>query len=150
MKKSLILEVIILLFVLLFVYTALSKWFLYSVYLSDLKRSPELGPFAVPISIIIPASELLVSSLLLIGRTRLLGLYGSLVLMALFTLYVTYVLTMTTQRPCTCGGIIRELTWPQHLMFNILFTSLAAIGIWLIRELRQKQNIPDSQTLKIA
>lgn len=148
MKKELLINVIAYLFVILFVYTALSKWFLYSVYVSDLQRSPELGPFAGPISIIIPASELIVAGFLLFKRTQLLGFYGALLLMICFTLYVTYVLAMTTRRPCTCGGIIRELSWPNHLILNIILTFLALVGVLLTKRLVKNNSIQIPQNRK--
>ncbi|MET7000700.1 MauE/DoxX family redox-associated membrane protein [Chitinophaga defluvii] len=129
MKRSTLIDIICYVFFLLFVYTSLSKWFNYPLYIKDLHRSPLLGPFAGLISIIIPLSELIIAGMLLFARTRKWGLYGALTLMVLFTGYVGYVLGMTTERPCSCGGIIRLLTWPQHMVFNILLTVLSIMGI---------------------
>lgn len=112
----------------LFIYTALSKLFAYSIYLSDLRRSPELGAFAVPISILIPGTELISAIFILIPAWRKIGFLVATILMIAFTLYVSYVLLFAQEQPCTCGGIIRELTWKQHLSFNIFFTILAAIA----------------------
>lgn len=117
--------------VFLFVYTAFSKLFAYNIYLYDLRRSPELGAFAVPISIIIPGAELLSAGFILLPRFRRLGFFIATMLMTVFTLYVAYVLAFAEEQPCTCGGIIRELSWPQHLVFNIVFTILAFIGLKL-------------------
>lgn len=140
MKKDTIIEIISYAFIILFVYTSLSKWFLYETYVSDLRRSPELGQFAALISYTIPASELIVAGLLLFERTRKWGMYGAFVLMTVFTLYVAWVLTFTTQRPCTCGGIIRELSWTNHMIFNIVFTGLALWGIMLKRKSEHQNN----------
>ena len=129
MWKSKLIEVTAYLLVFLFVYTALSKWFTYDIYLYDLTRSPELGRFALPISILIPGSELLAAVLLIMPSKRKWGFMLSLLLMTMFTLYVAYVLIFAESLPCTCGGIIRDLTWPQHLVFNIFFTFLAALGV---------------------
>jgi putative oxidoreductase len=131
--KMRIIKIISYAFILLFVYTALSKWFTYKIYLYDLSRSPELRQFAIPISIVVPAVELLAVSLLLFDRTLRKGLWLSFSLMVLFTLYVAYVLIYSPDLPCTCGGIIRELSWRQHLIFNLLFTGLAAWAIRLSR-----------------
>lgn len=137
-KKIWTLNAIVYAFILLFVYTALSKWFMYTLYVNDLHRSPQLGPYAGIISIVIPASELLISALLLLGKTkgRKWGLYGAFLLMLMFTAYVAWVLNFTYDRPCTCGGIIRNLSWKNHMLFNIVFTILALIGIYLERRLR--------------
>lgn len=145
MKRTVIIETIAYAFVILFVYTALSKWFRYDIYLYDLNRSPELGPYAGFVSLFIPGSELIVAGLVLFSKTRLLGLYGALALMLAFTGYVVYVLEFTTSRPCTCGGIIRELSWRNHLIFNIGFTLLAVLGIILQRSLKEKDNDSSSK-----
>lgn len=131
MKQTTLLSVITYSLFFLFVYTSLSKLMAFDYYLYDLKRSPLLGSYAMTIAIIVPAAELLVAALLLPDQTRKGGLIGSLILMILFTLYVGYVLVFTTSRPCTCGGIIRQLSWPEHLVFNISFLLLAIIGIHL-------------------
>nr|WP_143097972.1 MauE/DoxX family redox-associated membrane protein [Chitinophaga sp. CF118] len=79
------------------------------------------------------------AALLIPNKTRKYGLLGSLVLMLVFTVYVAYVLLFTTKRPCTCGGIIRQLSWPDHLIFNISFLLLAITGI--ILQIRYKRTL---------
>ncbi|WP_089784819.1 MauE/DoxX family redox-associated membrane protein [Chitinophaga sp. YR573] len=112
-------------------YASFSKLMAYDYYLYDLKRSPLLSNYATIIAILVPSTELLVAGLLLSDKTSKGGLLGSLALMILFTLYVSYVLFFTSSRPCTCGGIIRNLTWPQHLLFNLFFLILSILGIYL-------------------
>ena len=148
MKKDTIINIISYAFVLLFVYTALSKWLTYKIYLYDLIRSPELGNVAVPISIIIPGAELLAALLLLIPERKHIGFWLSFILMTLFTLYVSYVLLFAVDLPCTCGGIIRNLSWPQHLVFNIIFTALAATGIILNKKERIQSTRDPTSLLK--
>lgn len=105
----------------------------YDYYLYDLKRSPLFSNYATIVAILVPAAELLVAGLILPDKTSKAGLVGSLGLMALFTLYVGYVLLFAGTRPCTCGGIIRNLTWPQHLIFNLVFLILSFAGLYLHR-----------------
>lgn len=133
MKKNAVIIIIAYLFIALFIYTSVSKIAGFDTYLHDLRRSPLLGPFALFISIAIPASELGVSALLANPKTRERGFIGAFTLMLLFTLYVGYVLTFRTERPCTCGGIIRELSWPNHMIFNLLFLLLSLVGILIQR-----------------
>ncbi len=69
------------------------------------------------------------------------GLYGALVLMGIFTLYVGYMLIFTSGHFCTCGGILEKLTWPEHLIFNVIFTILAIMAV-----LKPKNNqLPNSE-----
>ena len=80
----------------------------------------------------IPLLEVLIVVLLIFDRTRLRGLYTSLVLMLAFTVYTVAVLLHAFKYvPCSCGGVIRKLTWPQHLFFNLFFVVISLLGIWL-------------------
>ncbi|SHN22212.1 MauE/DoxX family redox-associated membrane protein [Chitinophaga sp. CF418] len=109
----------------LFVYVALNKLISFNYYLYDLRRSPVLQTVALPVAVVVPVMEILVACLLIPDKTRSYGLAGAVLLMAMFTVYVLYVIVFTKEHPCTCGGIIRELTWPQHLVFNVAFLTLA-------------------------
>lgn len=131
MKSGKLVAVICYALFFLFIYASISKLVAFDYYLYDLKRSPMLAPYAAIIAIGIPTAEILIAILLLPDRTRIYGLAGAVVLMLGFTLYVVYVLTYTLERPCSCGGIIRELTWPQHLVFNITWLLLALLGVLL-------------------
>ncbi|WP_343670527.1 MauE/DoxX family redox-associated membrane protein [Chitinophaga sp.] len=131
MKSSTILAGIKYAFFFLFLYTAFNKLMAYDYYLYDLKRSPVLGNYATILAVLVPAAELLVAGLLLPEKTTKGGLLGSLTLMVLFTFYVGYVVFFAATRPCTCGGIIRNLTWPQHLVFNLVFLMLSIAGLYL-------------------
>lgn len=145
MKKENALLLIGYAFVLLFVYAALSKWFAYSSFLLDLKKSPLLSEFAGPLSILLPLIELLTAVLILSSRLQKMGLWFATSLMTLFTLYIVYILTLSEEIPCSCGGIIRNLSWPQHLIFNIIFTALGVFSLWLLYKLKPTSG-QDSRT----
>ncbi|GAA3929392.1 hypothetical protein GO495_06740 [Chitinophaga oryziterrae] len=130
-RKVITLEIICYAVILLFAYAALSKLFLYNIYVKDLERSPFIGPYAAYLSLTLPVAELALSALLFFESTRRIGLWGSLVLMILFTGYVGLILGAVDSRPCTCGGLIRNLTWQQHFALNVTYTLLIALGIWL-------------------
>lgn len=134
MKSARFVNISAALFVFLFAYTGLNKLLLYDVFYMDLGKSPLIGrTFAAPVAIIIPTLEVAIAIALLIPRFRLKGFYAAFGLMSLFTLYVAYMLFFRVHRPCTCGGIIREMSWPVHLIFNFVFTILAYISIRFIR-----------------
>lgn len=137
MSRKLIAEIIGGLFILLFLYTALSKLSEIALFRLVLRSSPLISDYANLVSILIPVSEILVSLLLFIPGTRRRGLYAAFLLMLIFTLYLAYMLSFTRQLPCSCGGVISRLTWKQHLVFNIAFTLLAIAGIRLSREPRR-------------
>jgi len=132
----------------LFVYAALSKLFTFNTYIYDLKRSAYIGKFSWLLSYALPALELTVAVTLLIDRTRILALYTSAALMFLFTLYVGILLKTVDYEPCTCGALIRELTWKQHLWFNTFFTLLALVGILLERKIVNNTGDNSRQSFK--
>jgi hypothetical protein len=133
-RRSFLIEAIASLFILLFVYAALSKLYEIDSFQAVLKKSPLIGDRNVLVAWTIPNVEIVVALLLLLPHTRLMGLYGSLGLMSLFTLYLGYMLAFSRDLPCSCGGVISSMTWTQHLIFNIFFTLLAWAGIWLYRK----------------
>lgn len=134
MKKAIIVEIISYSFMLLFLYAAISKILTYATFKLDLLKSPLTHPFAAIIALLLPIVEIAVSIFLFLPGLRRWGLYCSLILMALFTFYVVYLFVFSPSLPCHCAGIFREMTWTGHLIFNIIFTFLALIGIWLDRD----------------
>lgn len=131
MKKYFALETICFLLILLFVYTAVSKFINFDNFKFVVTQTPLLRPIARIMAIAIPATELIAACMLLITRFRKIGLYASFVLMAAFTGYVVYALYFSPKVPCACGGIIRQMSWRQHLVFNSAFTIAAFIAIRL-------------------
>jgi putative oxidoreductase len=139
-KRTMIVDVISALFILLFVYTAINKFMAVNDLKSVLKDYPLIGSIPILVAWALPITELLVALWLFIPRFKLLGLYSSLALMTMFTLYLGYILSFTTKLPCTCGGMLQKLSWPQHLIFNIFFIILASIAIWFYKKPgRQKE-----------
>jgi putative oxidoreductase len=135
MKRSTIVEIISAMFILLFVYTAINKFMEGARFENTLSKSPLIGDYAGLLSWSLPAVEIAVAILLLVPKTRLLGLYASTALMVLFTLYIGYMIAFTPKLPCSCGGVLKEMTWKQHLFFNIFFSLLGWWGSHL-----QKRN----------
>jgi hypothetical protein len=80
----------------------------------------------------VPISELIAVVLLISGKFRKQGLYLSLGLLLIFTGYISLVqLNYYGRIPCSCGGVIRYMTWNQHLFFNLFFIAITGIAIWL-------------------
>lgn len=124
-------DVILVLFVFLWVYTSVHKILEFDKFSLDLSRSPFVEKWASIVSYALPTGELILVALLSIPRTRLLGMYLSLFTISLFTGYVYMMLEYAPDLPCTCGGIMEELSWEQHLFVNGLLTILAIISILL-------------------
>lgn len=133
-KKS-IAESLTALIVFLFMYTALSKLMDHRIFVQQLGKSPLLGPVKSFVSIAIPAIEFALVALLTFPKTRLKGLWGTVVLLSCFTVYLTYMVIFTPDLPCTCGGVINQMSWTQHIFFNLGFVGIAAIAIRLTKQL---------------
>jgi hypothetical protein len=129
MKKIVCLNAICFTFFILFTYTGLAKLAMYNVFVWDLGRDPMISPSVASVmGIALPLIEIGVAILVIIPKAWKWGLYSSLVLMVVFTIYVGWMIHSPV-RHCTCGGVLREMTWRQHLWFNVGFTLLATIGI---------------------
>lgn len=138
-KRSVVVEVIAALFILLFTYTALSKLGDRQGFRNVLFQSPLIGKAADLISWIIPVLELFISLLLFFPKTRKIGLYAATSLMAVFTVYITYMILFEKDLPCSCGGVIGTMNWGQHLVFNILFVAAGGWSLkWFLRAERNK------------
>jgi uncharacterized membrane protein YphA (DoxX/SURF4 family) len=132
MKKDMAIEIICFLFILLFVYAAGMKLRDVEEFVAQLSQSPLLMPFASWIAWFIPILELIVAGLLIIRRFRLIGLIASFTLMVMFTVYIIVIMNFATHVPCSCGGVLNDMGWGEHLVFNIAFVVLAVTGIILL------------------
>jgi uncharacterized membrane protein YphA (DoxX/SURF4 family) len=141
MKKAAIIEIIVTLYAILFLYTAISKWMDYTVFKEQVAMSPILKPFAKAIAIGLPWTEILVTILLIVPKWRLKGLYAACLMMTAFTIYITATLAFSDHIPCSCGGVIAQMSWTQHLIFNTAFIGLSIIGIVLIRQIQRNQKL---------
>lgn len=123
-------EAVSVLLVSLFVYTGVVKLKGRENFLSQMHMNPLLQGYQGFLSWAVPISELLVALLLLLPRTRRLGLLGSGILMGCFTIYVAWMMIALPHLPCSCGGIISSLSWKAHLWLNSILTVLS-LGIYI-------------------
>lgn len=139
-NKKLVIEIVVLLLVILFLYTGLSKFMDFKGFTYDLNNQPFPNSFTPILRWLIPITEIAIVATLLFEKTRTIGLLASLVLMSLFTIYTALVLLHVFEYvPCSCGGVIKHLTWPQHLIFNLFFVVISFVAIRFNRrkEIRQ-------------
>jgi len=141
-RRQVFLESVSGLLILLFLYASISKFLDFGTFYHDLNNQPLPDSWTPFLVWFIPCTEIAISIALLFERTRLLGFYASLVLMSLFTIYAIMILLhFFAYVPCSCGGVIKHLTWPQHLALNLLFLVLAASGIRIQRSKLFKQSL---------
>lgn len=139
-KRELVVEVIVFLFVVLFLYAAGSKLTDYQRFIGQIGKSPLLTNYSETIAWMIPTIEIIVSIMLVIPRVRMMGFYAAFGLMIMFTFYIIAILSFSTQLPCSCGGVLSMLGWKEHLIFNIVFVLLALTGIILMGKQEETHN----------
>ncbi|QEH39455.1 MauE/DoxX family redox-associated membrane protein [Chitinophaga sp. XS-30] len=122
-------EVICAILLIVWLYTGTSKLIEYYDFRFQLRKLPYFSQYAPFLTFFIPLLEIAIALLLIVKKTKLLGLIASLGLMLIFTAHVYYVLNYMRNIPCSCGGVISSLDWHQHLTLNIVLTLLALIAL---------------------
>jgi hypothetical protein len=138
MPKSTLQSILSALFILLFVYTGIGKLLDHRFFEATLSKSPLIGSASTIFSYVLPVVELGIAALLFVHQRIRVGWYATFALMLMFTGYIAYMLLSQSKLPCSCGGVLKGLTWGEHLLFNVAFTILAFAGLWLSRH----QNAP--------
>lgn len=134
-KTAVIVDVACFLLIFLWTYASVSKLTNITILKHDMLNQPIPHWLAIKLMWIIPVTELVLVALLMPSRLRFWGLLGSTLLMLVFTIYTLLILLKKMAYvPCGCGGVIRFLTWPQHLVFNLFFLTVALAGVLFYRK----------------
>ena len=120
-------------YVFLFAYTGYSKLLDHVPFTKGISRVPIIGHFPEAIGWGVPILELVLALGMVVPERRVQRLsFGlSVILMAIFTLYLLLMVSLVKEKLCHCGGVIGSLGWTEHLMFN---AAILALGIWSIRK----------------
>lgn len=130
MKKENILKFICGSIAALFFYAAFSKLMDYDKSVGEMRNQIFSATIANILTWLIPTIEVTLTFLLLFPNTRKIALWASLLLLSAFTLYIGVVMTGIFGRiPCSCGGILKNMSYGTHLIFNLFFVSLAVLGL---------------------
>ncbi|WP_336732726.1 MauE/DoxX family redox-associated membrane protein, partial [Chryseobacterium sp. VD8] len=90
-KKRIFTEIVVVLLVILFLYTGVSKFVDFKGFTYDLNNQPFPNSLTPLLRWLIPLTEISIVIALLFEKARLIGLYASLFLMSLFTIYTALV-----------------------------------------------------------
>jgi hypothetical protein len=131
----------------LWLYAAITKLTDYYNFEFGLSESPFIGQFSGLLSYGIPILEIIIAILLAWPRARLAGFYSSFILLVLFIFYIGAMLLSGSEIPCSCGGVIEQLSWPMHIVFNSFFALIGLAGILL--ETKRKRSAYTHLTLEI-
>jgi uncharacterized membrane protein YphA (DoxX/SURF4 family) len=137
------------LFVLLFLYAAVSKLLDFETFEVQLAQSPLLSAYAGVIAWAVPGLEILIAVLLTLPKYRIQALYAAFTLMVMFTAYIYIILNFSDFIPCSCGGVLEKLSWTQHLIFNIVFIILAGVAVFFTAQRNNKKTLLLLATLAI-
>ncbi|HEY4060689.1 MAG TPA: MauE/DoxX family redox-associated membrane protein [Puia sp.] len=133
-RRQVFIECVAALLIMLFLYASLSKFLDFEVFKGEMNNQPFPNSWTPFLIWFIPLTEIAVALSLIFEPTRLAGFYASLALMSIFTVYSVFILLHFFRYvPCSCGGVIKHLTWNQHLVFNLFFVVLSVLGITLQR-----------------
>ena len=153
MKRISFSDIISILLLLLFIYTATSKFLDYDKFVFQMRLAPlTFMHWAAPIlGWLMPSVEMLLVIMLAIGiiesKYQTVGIYASLILLLSFEIYISGMLLSGIRLPCTCGGIISKMSWKQHLVFNGIFIIFSAIAIANTKKVKNKPNLTISQSI---
>lgn len=130
MKKIHVVEIIAGIFILVFVFTGLDKFWHLKGFEAALSKSLLISKHSSVVAWAVPVAEITISVFLFIPKSRVTGFGLSFLMMLAFTLYISYMLVYEPNLPCSCGGVTRYMSWKQHLIFNVALVILALYGIF--------------------
>lgn len=129
-EKGILIYVCTALLILLFAYTAWDKVLNHEIFLNQMRRSPFpfMDVWALGLVWLIPMAEILIAFFLWLEHWRRRGLIASMVLLAVFEVYIGGMLLSGRELPCTCSGVF-NMGWVNHLIFNAVFIGIAGLGL---------------------
>lgn len=130
MKKEDVIKIVAITLACLFAYAALSKLAEYEISHSEMRNQVFPNWIASILTWLIPSVELILAIMLVMQITRKTAVWASLFILSLFTVYIAVVMTGVFGRvPCSCGGILKNMSYGTHLIFNLFFVLLASLGL---------------------
>jgi hypothetical protein len=140
--KRTTIEIIVFLYVILLLHTGTSKMMEYNIFKDQLTESLGISSLAKVIAVTLPWFEFLIAIMMLLPKWRYKGLISGVLLMSAFTLYILFLITFSPELPCSCGGLMSQLSWNEHVIFNSTFIIMGIAGALL-----QKQVYRENQKL---
>lgn len=127
--RTAFLELVRYLFIVLMVYTAVSKVLDYENFKIQISQSIVISPFTNWMVWFVPGIELLIALALTTEKWKTYALHTAFLLMVIFSTYIYIILNYIPDIPCSCGGVLEHMSWREHLLFNSTFVILGFIAI---------------------
>lgn len=119
----------------LFMYAGISKLLDYNNFIVQLDNSPLIPDILTNlVALGLPILEILVAVGLCFDLSKKVSIVLAFGIMLAFTLYLILLVTMFSNVPCSCGGILGKMSYPVHIVFNIIVTILSAFACLNINE----------------
>src|SRR5690606_31782620 len=103
--KNNIVTVIGYLYVLLFVYAAVSKLLDVETFQVQLGQSPLLSAISNWVAWRVVIGEMLITGFILFDKTKQICFFLAFAMLVMFTTYILIILNFSSYVPCSCGGI---------------------------------------------
>lgn len=136
-RNSIIIGICVL--VILFTYVGITQIIFRDNVELNLLNSPLLSIPKTWITILswfIPVLELLTVALLLFPRSQLIGLYLTISILAIYICYNLGILYIAPYIPCSCGGMLKFLSWQQQLWITISCLIIAVLTLYLKKTIK--------------
>lgn len=138
--KNIIINILQFLLVLLWTYASMVKLFDFETARNEMLNQVFPEGLANIFAWLVPLTEIFTAVLILFPGTAYSGYWISLLLLVSFTLYILFgLLHFYSRMPCSCGGIISQLSWGQHLLFNLFFITISLTAIIIYSKERKKR-----------
>jgi hypothetical protein len=115
--------------VIMWCYGATKKIIKHDRFNAEISWFPLISNVATFISYAFPALLLITSVLITINKTRLLGLYISLGILAILNAYLFSVVRFAEKVPCSCSGIWDNIEWNGQMIINLVFIVINVVAI---------------------
>jgi len=131
MRRQHLLNIGIALLILLYSYTAISKFLDQYRFVFQMKLSPFslVKNFAPLWGWFIPVTEIGIVLGLCFEKSQKKALIISLGLLSIFEIYIVGMLMTGLKLPCACGGVIAFMSWKVHVLFNAIFITINILTI---------------------
>ena len=141
-KKERALEYIVYLFTLLFTYAGIRKLIDLDMFVKEVWGFAIYGSKAMIRAefTLLSCAELLVAIMLILPRTRLVGIYATFILIVTINICFFILQQYAKVIPMYYGGIIPEAPFIVHFIFNLCLLFLALVATLMAIETRKQKN----------
>ncbi|MEO8583413.1 MAG: MauE/DoxX family redox-associated membrane protein [Flavitalea sp.] len=122
------------LLVLMYTYAAISKLLMYNAFRFEFLGHVLIRNYTGIIAWTFPVSELPIVCLIIMSGTHQISLRSDIGLLIFFTLYIIWMFRFYSSAPCSCGGVLSEMSWKPRLLFNLFFIGIGLTPLMYSRE----------------